>query len=455
MPQVTDTGKIAQTEPCITHHPPNPNQPGSRRPTILTSSWLLPEYRMTGELWPAEHRGCSFNRPARSGLDNGSSRDQSSQPPQVLSGPPTRRRQCMSRPLTARPVQPSRGSSPHSLRTSRPASRTEASTGYNAVITPDATTTPLPPIPRQTPPPTNCPTPHLSTSCSASLWFQADAAYGYWAVPMAAGHELFTSFIAPNAQYVNTRMPQGMTGAPHTHCPTSKPVASRRSAAAHAAPHRHSDPKCRPSSWHRQIIKVGPLLSPCQPSVTPISGRAIFGLMPLQVFAVIKCSHGLHCCVARARSTLGLRFPTPPQWLFGPGQPEIHCLHHFPDSLEEWGWPVAMVPQHRFRKHLSFAADGRFGLLTTGQGHVVKLSRDRDRPSSRQLHNLRHLAPVGWNRGVHLLPPLLRFAASCPTAHSFQSRLCYAMSSVAPVSQVMRILARPDFRMPGDEDGSL
>ena len=50
------------------------------------------------------------------------------------------------------------------------------------------------------------------------VFFQSDAAHGFWAVKTAQDSILTTSFITPNAQYLSLRMPQGMTGSPHTYC---------------------------------------------------------------------------------------------------------------------------------------------------------------------------------------------------------------------------------------------
>lgn len=50
------------------------------------------------------------------------------------------------------------------------------------------------------------------------VFFQGDAANGYWGVGVTPGDEYKTAFISPNMQYFMLRMPQGMTGSGHTYC---------------------------------------------------------------------------------------------------------------------------------------------------------------------------------------------------------------------------------------------
>lgn len=50
------------------------------------------------------------------------------------------------------------------------------------------------------------------------VWYQGDAANGYFGVKVKEGHEYKTAFITPNMQYFMYRMPQGMTGSGHTYC---------------------------------------------------------------------------------------------------------------------------------------------------------------------------------------------------------------------------------------------
>lgn len=50
------------------------------------------------------------------------------------------------------------------------------------------------------------------------VFFQGDAAHGYWAVKTKYKDLPKTAFIAPNGQWLNLRMPQGMTGSPRNYC---------------------------------------------------------------------------------------------------------------------------------------------------------------------------------------------------------------------------------------------
>ena len=52
-----------------------------------------------------------------------------------------------------------------------------------------------------------------------STYFQADAANGFWAVPMYPPHAYRTAFSTPDGQWQYLRMGQGLAGAPQTYTP--------------------------------------------------------------------------------------------------------------------------------------------------------------------------------------------------------------------------------------------
>lgn len=53
------------------------------------------------------------------------------------------------------------------------------------------------------------------------IFSQSDASHGYWSVGTRRIDQPKTSFIGPNGQWFNTRMPQGMAGSAHTYCALS------------------------------------------------------------------------------------------------------------------------------------------------------------------------------------------------------------------------------------------
>lgn len=54
-------------------------------------------------------------------------------------------------------------------------------------------------------------------SSKFTCFFSADAAHGYWAVPLRPGDEYKTGFLTPHGQYFYRRMGQGLKGSPHTY----------------------------------------------------------------------------------------------------------------------------------------------------------------------------------------------------------------------------------------------
>ncbi|RYC63902.1 hypothetical protein CHU98_g2314 [Xylaria longipes] len=50
------------------------------------------------------------------------------------------------------------------------------------------------------------------------VFFQGDAANGFWSVPMNPRDQDKTAVLTPEGQWLNVRMAQGLTGSPHTYC---------------------------------------------------------------------------------------------------------------------------------------------------------------------------------------------------------------------------------------------